>query len=764
MSDERKEVLLEDHAQISEQIPISLHKEIPEETKINNENAKEVDKEEPCIDRPHRPISNQEDPKLQYKRKSKLLNEEEFKNLTKEKDKNSSLEKGKSQTANNLESNNKQINQNEEEQKKERAEENKELKNANKITGKSKMKVIAQNLAKKYLTTRESYNVKVISDIIYNENTHIVSVFKDFLIYDDLTEFLKRLYKTSEAIQRLPKIFDYYEKCSKVFPNFVVVEEKKYMFKNISRKQKAINELESQKNKKMLNDSNGEDFHLFSPSVVYKLNQPEPPSILSTSKDIKFNPNDLSLQKLVKQFILEDSQSLLDVNEEIKENKKISQLPAEQKKPNDKKKEEKKQFGIALNNEDINLRKSDLSNAVQILARTARNSKPPAIFADIQSYVIKKRTNSQSRNICPQAKTSKHKDKSPKKAKKTESNPQTGCTTTERSTKVDCSKQIKISRNSQSSTKDKARIKGDKNENSLKKCLDPLNQKKKKARPSSALLSKAVYTSKQLQSQCAPTERCKSSLKKQSPISAVPLSVANQGDIKDDGWKNSPFSLGNQAKKRSNQNEPLIRGHKKSNTPIITTKATRRGKCSGHNGVRSSSQTKAIQHSADPVRNIITGVAQVLNLKLSGTPIKRPASTLGKFCGNDVKNSLEQQPRLIGMDKVKNAKMLKIDMDAFNKKVKNQKEKSEANNSQHVSNSGSKKYKSEYLNSLTAKQQNNCNSQKKLPKTDEKAKPPIGENFGAFFSSSKSVEMAKKKKAKANGKPEEKKKLNLHAS
>lgn len=40
----------------------------------------------------------------------------------------------------------------------------------------------------------EYYNIKVINDIIYNEPTHVVSVFKDYLIHDDISEFLKRTY------------------------------------------------------------------------------------------------------------------------------------------------------------------------------------------------------------------------------------------------------------------------------------------------------------------------------------------------------------------------------------------------------------------------------------------------------------------------------------------------------------------------------------------------------------------------------------------
>lgn len=92
------------------------------------------------------------------------------------------------------------------------------------------------------MTSREYYNVKIINDIIYNENTHIVSVFKDYLIYDDVSEFLKRFYHKYETVQRLPKMFEFYEKYSKVFPNYVSLPESKYMFKNIERKQRLFDE------------------------------------------------------------------------------------------------------------------------------------------------------------------------------------------------------------------------------------------------------------------------------------------------------------------------------------------------------------------------------------------------------------------------------------------------------------------------------------------------------------------------------------------
>ena len=56
--------------------------------------------------------------------------------------------------------------------------------------------MIQNQLSKKYSTNRDYYNVKIVNDLIYNENTHVVSIFKDYLILDDINEFLKRPYTT----------------------------------------------------------------------------------------------------------------------------------------------------------------------------------------------------------------------------------------------------------------------------------------------------------------------------------------------------------------------------------------------------------------------------------------------------------------------------------------------------------------------------------------------------------------------------------------
>ena len=74
--------------------------------------------------------------------------------------------------------------------------------------------MMQSQLSKRYSSNDEYHNVKVVNDLIYNENTHVVSIFKDYLILDDINEFLKRSYNVAETKVRLPKLCNFYEKYS----------------------------------------------------------------------------------------------------------------------------------------------------------------------------------------------------------------------------------------------------------------------------------------------------------------------------------------------------------------------------------------------------------------------------------------------------------------------------------------------------------------------------------------------------------------------
>ena len=102
-------------------------------------------------------------------------------------------------------------------------------------------KLILKKLAKKYNRGIEFYRKKIISDIIDNETTHLVASFKEFLIYGDYSEFLQGYFQIREIKKFLPLIFDYYHSSTVIFPNYVILEEKKYIYKNIQKKQQIIN-------------------------------------------------------------------------------------------------------------------------------------------------------------------------------------------------------------------------------------------------------------------------------------------------------------------------------------------------------------------------------------------------------------------------------------------------------------------------------------------------------------------------------------------
>jgi len=100
-----------------------------------------------------------------------------------------------------------------------------------------------QLMCEKYQDT-EYVNKVMITDIIKNKPTHLSSLFKEYLVFDEPIEFLKRYYSVRESKARIKKLNKYHATYFKVFPNFIMLKEKYYMYKNIERKQRAIDEIQ----------------------------------------------------------------------------------------------------------------------------------------------------------------------------------------------------------------------------------------------------------------------------------------------------------------------------------------------------------------------------------------------------------------------------------------------------------------------------------------------------------------------------------------
>ena len=92
----------------------------------------------------------------------------------------------------------------------------------------------------KYSKFEYSFSLFCTNNLIYNEKCRIVARFKDFLVLDDSTEFLRRFYSKKELKNRLKKIYNFYENYCKIFPNYMILPESQFLYRNIRKKQKMI--------------------------------------------------------------------------------------------------------------------------------------------------------------------------------------------------------------------------------------------------------------------------------------------------------------------------------------------------------------------------------------------------------------------------------------------------------------------------------------------------------------------------------------------
>ena len=111
----------------------------------------------------------------------------------------------------------------------------------------------------RYSISPEEFNLIQITHIIENDSCHIVSLFKEHLIYDEGTDFLRRFYGKRESSIRLTKLYEYYNASSMLFPNYTALPEGKYFYKNIMKKQKVIDLIEAMDEEKENQKKNKKD-------------------------------------------------------------------------------------------------------------------------------------------------------------------------------------------------------------------------------------------------------------------------------------------------------------------------------------------------------------------------------------------------------------------------------------------------------------------------------------------------------------------------
>ena len=90
-------------------------------------------------------------------------------------------------------------------------------------------KIINHNFKKKYNTSNPKYicslNLFYIENLIYNKRSHLVELFKDYMLWGYIDEFLRRFYKYKESSERISTLYLYYKQylsffCKPMFTSF----------------------------------------------------------------------------------------------------------------------------------------------------------------------------------------------------------------------------------------------------------------------------------------------------------------------------------------------------------------------------------------------------------------------------------------------------------------------------------------------------------------------------------------------------------------
>ena len=104
-------------------------------------------------------------------------------------------------------------------------------------------------LYKKYTYGDFSFKRIFTDYLIFNYKCRLTLLFKEFLIFDNECEFLRRYYPKEDIKNILDKILEIYCLYSKIYPNYIILKENKFLYKNIRKKQKMIDE--NNKNEEM---------------------------------------------------------------------------------------------------------------------------------------------------------------------------------------------------------------------------------------------------------------------------------------------------------------------------------------------------------------------------------------------------------------------------------------------------------------------------------------------------------------------------------
>lgn len=134
----------------------------------------------------------------------------------------------------------------------------------------SKNILISNN--RKYNSTPEIYEKNIITSIIFDDRKKIVSIFKNYLLWEETSEFFKRYYSRKESLSRIPKISSYYENYTLFSPIYFAFSLSlvKLMNRFAKRKKRYLEYLEDKEERESIIKENANEQYsrLIKPSQI----------------------------------------------------------------------------------------------------------------------------------------------------------------------------------------------------------------------------------------------------------------------------------------------------------------------------------------------------------------------------------------------------------------------------------------------------------------------------------------------------------------
>ena len=107
-------------------------------------------------------------------------------------------------------------------------------------------KTIHEKFIYKYSKMPKHYSNIIASRLMHNISCHVVAAFKEYLIYGDIYEFLTKYFNKKISTYLLKELIKYYIENNIIYPNYMILPEGAYIFKNIQQKQRIIDNQEEQ--------------------------------------------------------------------------------------------------------------------------------------------------------------------------------------------------------------------------------------------------------------------------------------------------------------------------------------------------------------------------------------------------------------------------------------------------------------------------------------------------------------------------------------